>query len=99
MILLDYHNKIIEDTLLDKFNNPPGPDGKWEYFEMILADFDGVTFHLSTDQNQKNVLRISVSIKCFGELKYVQQSCNNYLLLRLYRKKLVIDNEKDLSSL
>jgi actin related protein 2/3 complex subunit 2 len=69
MILLDYHNKIVEDTLLEKFNNPPGPDGKWEYFEMILADFDGVTFHLATDQNTKNLLRISVSIKCFAELK------------------------------
>jgi actin related protein 2/3 complex subunit 2 len=72
MILLEYHNKIIEDTILEKFNNPPqGPDAKWESLEMNLADFDGVTFHLFTDANQKNLLNVSVNIKCFSELKYV----------------------------
>jgi len=68
MILLDYYNKIIEDTLLDKFNNPP-EDGKYESVEMTLADFDGVTFHVFTDANSKNLMNVSVSIKCFAELK------------------------------
>jgi len=69
MLLLDYHNKIIEDTILERFNNPPGPDGKWESIETVLADFDGVTFHLFTDANSKNLLNISLSIKCYAELK------------------------------
>jgi actin related protein 2/3 complex, subunit 2 len=69
MLLLDYHNKIIEDTILERFNNPPGPDAKWESIETVLADFDGVTFHMFTDANQKNLLNISVSIKCWAELK------------------------------
>jgi len=69
MLLLDYHNKIIEDTILERFNNPPGPEGKWESIETIIADFDGVTFHLFTDANTKNILNISMSIKCWGELK------------------------------
>jgi len=70
MILLDFHNKIIEDAILERYNNPPGPDGKWESLETVLADFDGVTFHLFTpDKDHQNLLSISVSIKCWGELK------------------------------
>jgi len=69
MILLEYHNKIIEDTLLDKFNNPPGPEGKWEAYNALIADFDGVTFQMTTDTNNKNLFKVSVSIKCFNELK------------------------------
>jgi len=66
MILLEFHNRIIEDTLLEKFNQT---DGKFESVEIVLADFDGVTFHLSTDANQKNLLNVSMSIKCYSELK------------------------------
>jgi len=36
--------------------------------EAIVADFDGVLFHLFTDANQKNLLSISISIKCWSEL-------------------------------
>jgi len=69
MIILDYHNKIIEDTLLEKFNNPENASGKFESVEIVIADFDSVTFHLSTDANSKNLLNISMSIKCYAELK------------------------------
>jgi hypothetical protein len=61
MLLLDYHNKIIEDTLLEKFNVT---DGKYDSVEAIVADFDAVLFHLFTDANSKNLLNISMSIKC-----------------------------------
>jgi len=66
MILLEYHNKIIEDTLLEKWNTE---GGKFETIEAVLADFDGVTFHLSTDATSKNLLKISCSVKCFTDLK------------------------------
>jgi actin related protein 2/3 complex subunit 2 len=66
MLLLDYHNKIIEDTLLEKFNVT---DDKFDSVEAIIADFDGVTFHLVTDANQKNLLNISISIKCYSTLR------------------------------
>jgi len=66
MLLLEYHNKIIEDTLLEKFNVT---DGKFDSVEAIIADFDGVLFHLFTDANNKNLLNISISIKCWGELE------------------------------
>jgi len=66
MILLEYHNRIIEDILLERFNIT---DGKFESLESIIADFDAVTFHMFTDANSKNLLNISVSIKCFSELR------------------------------
>jgi len=69
MLILDYHNKIIEDTLLEKFSTEGKEPGKYEAVEIVLADFDGVTFHISTDANSKNLLNISLSIKCFSELK------------------------------
>jgi len=45
------------------------PEQKFEAIETILADFDGVTFHLYTDANAKNIVFISMSIKCWSELK------------------------------
>jgi len=68
MILLDYHNKIIEDTLIERFNSQ---DGKFEALETVIADFDGVTFHLYTapESANKNLLNISMSMKCYSELK------------------------------
>jgi len=67
MILLEYHNKIIEDTLLEKFGIT---DGKFEAIEAVIADFDGVTFHIFTpDANAKNIIQISMSMKVFSELK------------------------------
>jgi actin related protein 2/3 complex subunit 2 len=67
MILLDFHNKIIEDTLLEKWAIT---DGKFDSVETIIADFDGVTFHIFTpDSNAKNLLQISMSMKCYSELK------------------------------
>jgi len=69
MIILDYHNKIIEDTFLDKFNNKD-PEGKFEALDVALADFDGVTFHISTpDPEKKNLVLLSMSMKCWGQLK------------------------------
>lgn len=66
MLLLEYHNRIIEDTLLEKFSVT---EGKFDSVEAVIADFDAVTFHLFTDANQKNLLNISISIKCFSVLR------------------------------
>lgn len=68
MLLLEYHNKIIEDLLLEKFNNKP-EDGKWEGIEATVADFDGVIFHIFSSPDAKNLLNVSISIKCFKDLK------------------------------
>jgi len=68
MILLDYHNKIIEDLLLERFAIT---DGKYDPLEppTVIADFDGVTFSLATDPNARNIIFVSMSMKGFAELK------------------------------
>lgn len=67
MILLEFHNKIIEDTLLEKFAIT---DGKYDAVDMTIADFDGVTFRLSTAEGEaKNLFKISMSIKGYADLK------------------------------
>jgi len=83
MILLEFHNKIIEDLLIEKFATT---EGKFESIEAIIADFDAVTFHIFTpDPNAKNILNISMSIRCWGELKkygvddIMQKNYGNYL--------------------
>jgi actin related protein 2/3 complex subunit 2 len=67
MLLLEYHNKIIEDTLLERFNNTPA-DGKFEAIETTIADFDGVVFHIFTSGDSNNLFNVSVSIKCWSVL-------------------------------
>jgi len=66
MILLEFHNKIIEDTLLEKFGIQ---DGKYDAVEMIIADFDGVTFHLFTEGENKQIFKVSMSMKGYADLK------------------------------
>jgi len=37
--------------------------------ETVIADFDGVTFHIHTpDANARNILHISMSMKCYSQL-------------------------------
>lgn len=66
MIFLEAQCKIIEDLILEKLNTE---DGQFTSVEMVIADFDGVTFHVFTDAERKNLLTVSVSIKCFAALK------------------------------
>jgi len=67
MILLDYHNKIIEDILLERF---AVADGKYDPLEppTVIADFDGVTFSLGTDPNARHLITVSMSMKGFSDL-------------------------------
>jgi len=66
MILLENANKIVEETLREKFGekNREKPTS----IDLICADFDGVTFHIYTAQGNKKELFVSVSIKCFKDL-------------------------------
>jgi len=68
MLLLEYHNKIIYDTIVEKVTEGK-KSGTFESIEAVIADFDGVTFHLFTEQNTKNLLNISMSIKCYKDLR------------------------------
>jgi len=84
MILLDFNNKIIEDTLIERFAQE---EGKYEALEIVIADFDGVTFHISTpDANAKNIVQISMSMRAWADLskcgvdEVMKKYYSNYLV-------------------
>jgi actin related protein 2/3 complex subunit 2 len=62
MILLEFHNRIIKETLTQRVGVE-----KPESIDITVADFDGVTFHISTPAS-KTVVQVSVSMRCFSEL-------------------------------
>lgn len=67
MLLLEYHNKIIYDTLLEKY--ALAKEGTLEALEAMICDFDKVTFHLFSDAEKKNLISVSMLIKCWEDLR------------------------------
>jgi len=65
MLLLEIHNRIVMEAVRARVENADRP----EAVDITCADFDGVTFHVSTDANDKNALLVSVSTRCFMELE------------------------------
>jgi len=86
MILLEYHNKIIEDLLKDRYKEAKTNPDKFEAIDMTIADFDAVVFHITTDAEAKNIIRISISVKCWNEL---ESSGVQDVLKRIYGAALV----------
>jgi len=64
MILLEYANKIIIDTLTSRKES-----GRRDALDVTIADFDGVTFHISSPGNESPEVTISISTKCLNDLK------------------------------
>jgi len=64
MILLESHNRILEETLKQRIESP-----KREAVDITLADFDGVTYHVTTHPQQRNILTISIQWRCISEMK------------------------------
>ncbi|KAI8095363.1 Arp2/3 complex, 34 kd subunit p34-Arc-domain-containing protein [Thamnidium elegans] len=62
MILLDYHNVIIKNTLEARLK-----EEKLEPVDMTVADFDGVTYRISTPDS-KSIINISLGWACAAEL-------------------------------
>ncbi|KAI7900913.1 actin-related protein 2/3 complex subunit 2 [Cokeromyces recurvatus] len=62
MILLDYHNVIIKNTLESRIK-----EQKFEPIDMTVADFDGVSYHISTPES-KTVIQISLRWACTRQL-------------------------------
>ncbi|RUS16187.1 Arp2/3 complex, 34 kd subunit p34-Arc-domain-containing protein [Endogone sp. FLAS-F59071] len=79
MILLDYHNVIIHDTLLARFLAE-----KPEALTMTIVDFDGVSYRLTTPVTRSKIL-LSMRWQCYPELvKYgaediLKREYGNYL--------------------
>ncbi|XP_036370469.1 actin-related protein 2/3 complex subunit 2 [Octopus sinensis] len=68
MILLEIHNRIVEETLRLKFKN--ASEGvKAENIDMTIADFDGVLYHISNPDQQKTKIRVSIALKFYKELQ------------------------------
>ncbi|KAI9472116.1 MAG: Arp2/3 complex, 34 kd subunit p34-Arc-domain-containing protein [Benjaminiella poitrasii] len=62
MILLDYHNVIIKNTLESRLK-----EQKFESIDMTVADFDGVSYHISTPDT-KTIVHISLGWSCAPQL-------------------------------
>lgn len=64
MIILEFHNRIVEDTVRTQVLS-----GGADVVDVTCADFDGVSFHVSSDANAQGVLLVSVSTRCFYALQ------------------------------
>lgn len=68
MILLEIQNRIVEETLTAKIRN--AQEGtKPETVDITVADFDGVLFHISNPNGDKNKLRVSISLHFYKDLQ------------------------------
>ena len=63
MILLDYHNRVIFETLQERFQSD-----KPETVDIKNADFDGVVYHISTPVSKSKIV-LSMGMRCFGVLE------------------------------
>jgi hypothetical protein len=70
MLLLEYANKLIEDTLFERLGVQ---DGAYEPLKSSLADFDAVTFRMTTDPGNKAIINVSMSMKCYSDLRFFLQ--------------------------
>eukprot|EP00800_Vazella_pourtalesii_P000228 TRINITY_DN10220_c1_g1_i1.p1 TRINITY_DN10220_c1_g1~~TRINITY_DN10220_c1_g1_i1.p1 ORF type:complete len:297 (+),score=60.80 TRINITY_DN10220_c1_g1_i1:63-953(+) len=64
MILLEIWSRIVEETLLSRFQSPK-PEG----VEVVAADFDGILYHISNLNQDKGKILVSISVKFFAEMK------------------------------
>jgi len=64
MILLEPFNRIIDDALVPRIKG-----GERSACDITLADFDGVTFHVTCLQDTKNKIKVSMACKNFAEFK------------------------------
>ncbi|KAI9642179.1 Arp complex subunit [Ciborinia camelliae] len=62
MLLLDYQNVLIQSVLTERFSGAPPVN-----IDQTVADFDGVTFHISTPESKTKIL-VSIQVRCYEEL-------------------------------
>lgn len=85
MILLETTNRIIEETLTQKFQSVLAGN-KPEAVAVKFADFDGVMFNISNPGGDKSKVMLSCSLKFYREL---QQHGADELLRREYGNLMV----------
>jgi len=65
MILLEFNNGIILETLKEHLSRPAD---RREGFDVVIADFDGVQIHIASPVDNPANIVISLRWKCTGEL-------------------------------
>jgi len=63
MILLEFNNRILNDLIEQRFASE-----KRELLDVTFADFDGVSFHVSSTNEQRNLVLISMAWSCGPQL-------------------------------
>jgi len=63
MILLEFNNRILYELIENSF----GSD-KRDLLDVTFADFDGVSFHVSSHSEQRNLVTISIAWSCAKQL-------------------------------
>lgn len=93
MILLEINNRVVEDVLKVKWTELDS-NQKLESIDVIVADFDGVLFHLSNYEGDKTKICISIMLKFFRDLK---EHGADDLLKRVYGDLLMPKPESEYS--
>lgn len=84
MILLEFHNRIVAETLTSRFEAFT-ETGKAPAVDITIADFDGVLFHLASGED-KTKITVSIGLKFYHEL---QQYGVDDLMKRVYGDRVV----------
>lgn len=90
MILLEIKNKIVEETLLQRFESAAN-GGKADAIDIKVGDFDGVLYHISNPNGDRTKITVSASLKFFPEL---QKYGADELLKREYGD-LIVETEQE----
>jgi len=77
MILLEFANRILEETVTARINAE-----KPETADVTFADFDGVQFHVSASPDAKHLLKVSIQFK--GAQQVLKEFGGLDLLKRYY---------------
>jgi len=80
MILLDYNNRILLETIQQKIDKAADTSEKLEPTDVAFADFDGVKLSILSVENKPNLLNISLSWKAY-------QDCVKYGAADLLKKE------------
>lgn len=64
MIFLEYHNRILERAIQQRLDSE-----RQESVDITFCDFDGIQFHVCTEPEAKNLVNVSISLKCYDQLR------------------------------
>jgi actin related protein 2/3 complex subunit 2 len=64
MILLEVQNRVLEEVINQRIAST-----KREAVDITLADFDGVTFHVTTNPQQRNIVTVSIHWRCIADMR------------------------------